>query len=71
MYGRIQAMLTNEKPRKQKNTRRLLYQMPLSQEQLKFGQKYTDKKGRVRVPQLLKQWGTNDIGEAYRYYKLK
>lgn len=68
MYARIQAMLANEKPRKQKTTKR---QMPLSQEQLKFGQKYTDKKGNVRVPQLLKQWGTSDIGEAYRYYKLK
>ena len=68
MYERIQTMLTTEKPRKQRVSKR---QMPLSQEQLKFGRKYTDKKGNVRIPQLLKQWGTGDIGQAYKYFKLK
>lgn len=68
MYERIQAMLTTERASKERKVRR---QMPLSAEQLKFGQSYVDKKGKVRTPKLLKQWGTADVGLAYRYFRMK
>lgn len=68
MYERIQAMLTTERASKQRKVRR---QMALSADELKFGQKYLDKKGRVRTPKVLKDWGTADVGLAYKYFRMK